>query len=359
MAPAPVTLRRAAATVIPVAGRAVVAMWGPLVGGFIQNPYLAADQGIAEVETLYVDLSGNPAALRETATTFAVQPGETFILVGNQTTSVSVNAVTQGHKFAGVAIQPATPFPPKPLPGTFPPSGPTTLIATIPSYLYQEYNDDSDLEAFVGAYNVLAQVYAAWFANVQLPVYTSPTITGALLDWVAQGIYGMVRPSLASGLAHVVGPLNTYAFNTLTLNRRKTIGPTNVTVTSDDVFKRIMTWNFYKGDGNVFSIRWLKRRVMRFLTGANGSAPNIDNTLAISVSVGAGIISIKINAGTRTVVGGSLLNRFGFNSRVPLNTLTTRFVPNLNQFPLQNVLKEAIQAGVLQLPFQYQFVVTT
>ena len=44
---------------------------------------------------------------------------------------------------------------------------------------------------------------------------------------------------------------------------------------------------------------------------------------------------------------------------VTLTFVVTQFVPDLNQFPLANVLKEAIQAGVLQLPFQYQFVVTT
>ena len=29
-----------------------------------------------------------------------------------------------------------------------------------------------------------------------------------------------------------------------------------------------MTWHLYKGDGKTFNTRWLKRRVMRFLTGA-------------------------------------------------------------------------------------------
>ena len=40
---------------------------------------------------------------------------------------------------------------------------------------------------------------------------------------------------------------------------------------TDDVFKRILTWHFYKGDGKNFSVRWLKRRIWRFLQGANGT----------------------------------------------------------------------------------------
>lgn len=348
-----ITLYRCAVDRVVFAGTPAVAMNGPLQGGIIVNPQFAADQGLDTVEVLYVDLTG-PAALQETETTVPIQPGGVFYVIPGQTTNVWVNAVSAGHKFSGYVIQAPTPYPPTPQPGTFPPSGPTTMTDIIPSYLYKEYDDDDDLQAFVGAYNVLAQSYMDFFVSGLLPVYTSSTITGALLDWVAAGLYGMTRPALSSGRNRDLGPLNTYAYNVLPLNKRRRVGPTDVTVTSDDIFKRIMTWNFYKGDGNAFNVRWLKRRLMRFLIGTDGSAPNVDQTYPISVTFGNGAIAIRINVGTRRVTGGALYNRFGFN-RMPYNALRTTFVPASNPLPYESVLKEALDAGVLQLPFQYTY----
>jgi len=160
---------------------------------------------------------------------------------------------------------------PAPQKGTFPPAGPTTLVAALPSYIYQKFADDDDLQAFATAFNGMANVYAAWFAGPPaLADYRGQA--GPLLDWVAAGIYGFIRPTLSSGRFRSVGPYNTAAYNTLPYNALRQLGPKNVTVTSDDIFKRIITWNFYKGDGNRFNVRWLKRRIMRFLLGVNGSA---------------------------------------------------------------------------------------
>ena len=165
----------------------------------------------------------------------------------------------------------------------------------------------------------------------------------------------MVRPSLSSGRNRDLGPLNTYGFNVLALNTRRSVGPQNVTITTDDIFKRIMTWNFYKGDGHEFNVRWLKRRIMRFLTGPDGSAPNVDQTYIISVTFGAeGSVSIRIANGSRIILGGALYNRFGFNA-IAYNALRTQFVPGPNPLPYQAIFKEAVESGVLQLPFQYQF----
>lgn len=352
-----VALYRPARTIVPVAGQPVIAAYGPLVGGFIQNPFHAKDQGLAASEPLYIDLTG-PAATQETSTTEAVQPGATFTIPSGLTGNVSVNAKTAGHSFSGVVIQSPTPFPPTPQSGSFPPSGPTviTSLATLAAYLYVQYRDDDDLSAFVGAYNSLAQGYLDWFTGTPLPVYTDPSITGALLDWVARGLYGMMRPVLSSGRNRDIGPLNTYAPNVLEPNRRKRIGPSNATATSDDAFKRILTWNLYRGDGKLFNVRWLKRRVKRFLVGANGTAPNVDESYEISVTYGPGIIAIRINVGTRIVTGGALANRFGCNKLTP-NALFSRFLPGPTQFPLAGMLKEALESGFLQFPFQYQVTV--
>lgn len=352
----PVTIYRPPVTQVVFGGEAVTVMFGPLAGGVITNPRSAADQGLVQTEVLFVDVSGT-AGLAETSTTVPIQPGATFVVIPGQTTNVSVNARSSGHKFSAIIFQAPTPFPPTPQHGTFPPAGPTTLTAIIPSYLYKQYDDDDDLLSFVGGWNALAQGYVDWFANVLLPVYTSPAITGSLLDWVAEGLYGMKRPTLSSGRNRTIGLLNTYAYNTLPMNVRRLIGAKDVTVTSDDVFKRIMTWNFYKGDGNVFNIRWLKRRIMRFLTVPNGGSGNIDQTYPVSVTTAPGAIAIRIDVGTRVITGGALYNKIGFN-RLPMNSLLTQFVPGLNPLPLEPVLKEAIESGVLTLPFQYDFSVT-
>ncbi len=251
-------------------------------------------------------------------------------------------------------------FPPTPQSGTFPPSGPTTLTATIPSYLYRQYADDDDLQSFVNAYNGFAQGYVSWFATVPLAAYTNPAIAGTLLDWTLTGIYGIPRPTLSSGKFRSRGPYNTFAFNTWPLDKLQIIGPSDVTVTSDDIYKRIATWNFYKGDGTRFNVRWLKRRIMRFLIGENGSAPNIDETYSISVTFGNGnFVSIRLSNGSRQITGGALYNRFAFNSAAALfNGLQTRFVSGPNPLPNETVLKQALDSGVLQLPFQYQFQIT-
>lgn len=355
---AAISLFAPASTEVVVGGTPVTAIYGPVAGGIITNPLRRADQGIGSVEVLYVDITG-PAALEQTITTIPIQPGGSFI-VPNETTSVSVNAATSGHKFSAIVFQAPTPYPPTPQQGTFPPAGPTTLtgLGGMASYLYEEYNDDDNLQAFVNSQNSIANQFVVWFATIMLPVYTNPLISGPLLDWIANGLYGMIRPALSSGQNTDVGPFNTYAFNTLAYNVRKTVGPSNVTVTNDDIFKRIMTWNFYKGDGNVFNVRWLKRRIMRFLLGTNGTAPNVDQTYAISVTYGPGIISIRLSPGTRTITGGALFNRIGFN-RLAYNSLSTNFTPGANPLPFENVLVEALRAGVLLLPFQYSFVINT
>ena len=346
----------AARTVVGIGGEAVYAAYGPLLGGLIVNPQLAVDQNINSAEPLYVDLV-NPAALEETDTTFEILPGYSFVIPANFTGNVSVNAATSGHRFSAFVIQTTPPPTPEPLVGTFPPAGPTTLTKVIPSYLYQEYNDDEACQAFVDSYNNLAQGYVDWFVDTPLAVYTNENISGSLLDWVAEGLYGIKRPTLSSGQNRALGPYNTWAYNTIPLNVHRILGPTDIAVTTDDIFKRILTWNLYRGDGNTFNIRWLKRRVLRFLLGPNGSAPNVDDTRGVSVLIGDGIITIVLTVGTRTITGGALYNRFGYN-QMAYNRLLTVFNAPPPALPNEAIFKEAMDSGALQVPFQYEFVVS-
>lgn len=83
----------------------VVAAPGP-AGGFLVNPAMASDQGLSNVETLYVNPVGN-ATLQGNGTTFALQPGQSWAFIPGQTTPTTVNAESDGHKFSVVVTVPA------------------------------------------------------------------------------------------------------------------------------------------------------------------------------------------------------------------------------------------------------------
>lgn len=201
------------------------------------------------------------------------------------------------------------------------------LTKTIPSYLYQEYADDAALAAFVAAYNTMAQEYVDWFNQIGLPIYTGPLISDSLLDWVAMGLYGISRPALTG----------------------------NALVT-DDVFKRVISWHFYKDDDKVFDVRWLKRRIMRFLEGVNGTGQAVNQTYQISVRFpGNGVVFINVLTGIAIQNRNVLFNGSRFDTRRFDETdLTIQHYADTNLAP---ILKDAIDSGVLELPFQYTYVV--
>lgn len=145
------------------------------------------------------------------------------------------------------------------------------LQEVIKSYLYQEYATDDDLQAFVDAYNSLAQGYHGWFLANPLGLYTAAGISGALLDWIALGIYGIARPTLASQSTIITAGYDSTAYDTVPYNYLSYSSSGSAEQTTDDIFKRILTWNLYRGDGQVFTVQWLKNRVARFLHGAFGA----------------------------------------------------------------------------------------
>ena len=203
------------------------------------------------------------------------------------------------------------------------------VTKVIPSYLYTQYADDEDLQTFVAVQNSLTQQYIDWFNQTPLPVYTDAAISGLLLDWIAAGLYGLRRPTLSSGKYKTLGPLNTVTPNTFALNASKKISSGTYFATNDDIFKRCLTWAFYKADGKTFSIRWLKRRVMRFLAGTNGTSDTIAETDQISVTfTGPAEVTITILAGA-----------------IDVSTA--------------EIFKEAVDSGALEMPFQFTFVVVT
>lgn len=248
------------------------------------------------------------------------------------------------------------------------------LQETIKSYLYTQYQSDDDLQAFVYAYNTMAQQYVSWFNDVGLPVYTGPLIVGDLLDWVAVGLYGVKRPVLSSGQLRNIGPLNTWALNTIAFNESEVVGEQTFVPVNDDIYKRVLTWKLYKGDGKVINIRWLKRRVLRFLLGVDGTDVNAGDTTGIGVTFSSDtIITVTtVNSEFVNVTPGSLLNtrrmnRAGFNmsrTRAVLHqSLETSVFPGQvnidvsSDLPNGTIFQEAAEQGVLGLPFQFRTVV--
>ncbi len=200
----------------------------------------------------------------------------------------------------------------------FPPPQNTSIQNTIKGYIYEEYNDDDNVVALMDGYNAYSQAYLDYMNGLELPIYTNGTIVGTLLDWVANGLYGFPRPGLPSPGYPAIGPYNTAIYNTISYNGYTPPVNSTFTLTTDDIYKRCLTWLFYKGDGHQFNIKWLKRRVARFLFGENGTDFNIDQTYGISVA-------------------------FTGPYAATITTPTS---------PVAIIFAAAVAAGVLELPFQ-------
>ena len=203
---------------------------------------------------------------------------------------------------------------------------PGTLQSAIPSYVYLEYNDDDDLQALFAANNALMQQYITLFNTISLPIYTGPLIIGQLLDWVGVGLYGVGRPTLATGTVREIGAYGTYQFGVLGFGYGREISSQSYFVATDDIYKRVLTWQHYKGDGFNFNITWLKRRVMRFINGRNGTDPLSTNDLRnIGVTVQNSAFTIRI-----------------FHSA---------------SYSGAAAFAACIQSGILNLPFQFTYTV--
>ncbi|MDV5434573.1 hypothetical protein [Enterobacter hormaechei] len=226
----------------------------------------------------------------------------------------------------------------------------------IKSYLYTQYNDDDDLQAFVTAYNEMAQQTYEWMRQANLPVFVGGYNAGDQLKWIARGIYGVKPPVLVSGKRIAYGPFNAMLFNQLPFNGRKVVNQADQVVVSDDLFKRIMTWNFYKGDGFYFTIPWLKRRVMRFLTGIDGVDVVNDQRWSISVLFSDSGASISIIKGFRKLTDSSVFNTSSFNNRA-FNQKSSILIKS-NDYEYADLFKKAFDSGLLHMPF-YQPVTVT
>lgn len=171
--------------------------------------------------------------------------------------------------------------PPRPpAPWALPP-----LQEIIPAYPYLQYQDDPNVVAFFTAYNQLAQGYLDWFNATPLPVYTSPNVTGALLDWIGNGIYGIPRPIFSNLTTSFHGAaLNGVPLNTIAINGSRVSSSGSAILATDDFYKRVITWLTYIGDGRVFNAMVLRKRIARFLYGINGTDITLSQAQAVSLS---------------------------------------------------------------------------
>lgn len=208
--------------------------------------------------------------------------------------------------------------------------------------MYFQYIDDPDLPSLIASYNSLTQEYVDWFNDVELPVYTG--LQGALLDWVGMGVYGISRPSFSTTILNgIVGPIASVTYHGPaasgpTPNIANAISSTQLYLsttnydTPDDIYKRVLTWFFYKGDGFNFSIPWFKRRIARFLFGENGTDVSLPFTPTISVT---------------------------FNDATsPLPTCTIVITNSSSLGPIATYFEAALETGVIAAPFRFQYIVT-
>ena len=224
------------------------------------------------------------------------------------------------------------------------------LKETIKAYLYQEYHDDDNLQAFFTAYNAMSQSIYEWMTSAHLPIFIGSYNYAEQLRWIAKGIYGQDAPIIVTSKSVTSGPYNMLMFNQLAINGRRTKKTSNQITASDDVFKRIMTWNFYKGDGFHFTIPWLKRRIMRFLNGVDGSDIANDQQFPISVTFGDdGVLKIGVIRSLRTIDDSSQYNTIEYNQQGygQLDTLL-EFSANLS---FAEIFKAAFDNGLLHMPF--------
>ena len=170
---------------------------------------------------------------------------------------------------------------------------------SAPAYPYQQFSDDADINALFGAYNDISSQYLSWILDRPLALYMRDTISGGLLDYSAYCIYGIRRLVLGTmSVQNTDGPIDSREIDALAIDDTELSIATGSIDMSDDLFKRIMTWNLNKGDGVQFSIPWLKKRVMRFITGVGGHAWLFTGTAPVSVSLDGNTVKIIIAKNT-------------------------------------------------------------
>lgn len=224
------------------------------------------------------------------------------------------------------------------------------LPQAIETYVYGQFGDDPDIQAFFAGVNTTAQGYVDWFNTTPLSVYTSPNINGPLLDWIGLGLYNIERPVISTLSSRSYGAYNTVPYNTLAYGVRKHVSSGTAESGSDDIYKRTLTWYTYLGDGRQMSIQWLRMRVARFIFGANGSDIPVEDSFRISIS--------RSSTGFSGAYGSAAYNTQAYNTRKSRNTLAARSITiTVPAGQNSQIFQSLVNEGYLALPFQVHFTV--
>ena len=225
------------------------------------------------------------------------------------------------------------------------------LYDAVPSYLYFQFQDDNDLQAFVKSYNEITQGYVDWFNSTPLGVYTNSKINGELLSWIGKGIYGIERPYISNIKNSVYGSTNSYATNQYATNSFINIQSGESSIATDDIYKRVLTWYLYRGDGYESTVQWLRRRIARFVYGINGSDINMDLAQNISIT----IPDLPYAAGTNTLATNQIAtDGMLLNTGLAKRSLEIK-IPTSDSAQAFEIL---VAGGYINLPFQIIFKVT-
>jgi hypothetical protein len=181
------------------------------------------------------------------------------------------------------------------------------LTTQIQSYIYQEFADDLNVVAFSDSYNAISQSYLDWANQTPLSVWSNPNVSGPLLDWIGQGIYGISRPVFSSLVRKFQAGLGVLPLGTTALAEGRLFQSGTATTATDDYYRRTLTWWLYAGNGRYFNVEVLRLKVARFIFGANGSDVTLAQAQAIHIEPQS--VLTPIVASLSSTAGGSIATR--------------------------------------------------
>ncbi len=224
-------------------------------------------------------------------------------------------------------------------------------IQAVPRcYVYDQYSDDPNIQAFADAYTAIMQGYLDWFNSTPLGAYTNPNIAGLLLDWTATGIYGVARPVISTLNKIARGGFGTRIYGTSPYGTLLKKQSGTAQVANDDYYKRTLTWILYQGDGDQIDITWLKKRIARFLYGIDGS--DVDVGMVNNVSIMPMMMVPDAGYGTRTFG-----KKPAYGKMFMRQVMSIRLYITIPDIPAAHVFAALVAQGILPMPIQITWVI--
>jgi len=222
------------------------------------------------------------------------------------------------------------------------------IQAVIPSYLYAQYNDDENLQSFVSTFNAMAQGYLQFAIQNNPGVYTNVNISGPFLDFVGSQLYGIQRPATGTLTITKRGAWGSVPYLSLPYGYMRVVESGSASLVSDDIYKRVLTWFLYLGDGKQMSVQWIKRRIARFLFGADGGDVNVDTYFQVSVYQP----SLPPTGAYGTVAYARVAYA---NENIKTAIAKHNYAVDIPSSVTASIFQDLVASGVLPLPFQIRF----